>query len=61
VSVETPANQITGANSRPEFRFDGCESHNAMVAGASALPAAVAQFARWAAAHHERLLWQTSN
>jgi hypothetical protein len=39
-------NQITGANSRCAGLLDGCWNHNAMVAGASALPAAVAQFYR---------------
>jgi hypothetical protein len=40
------SNQITGANSRRAIQFDMIESHNTVVAGASALPAAVAQFDR---------------
>jgi hypothetical protein len=42
------ANQITGANSRCAGQWDVCSSPNAVVADASALPAAVAQFYRWA-------------
>jgi len=34
------------ANSRCAGQLDGCWNHNAVVAGASALPAAVAQFYR---------------
>src|SRR5664280_2446630 len=37
---------IMTSNSRRAIRFDGCRSHNTVVAGASALPAAVAQFHR---------------
>jgi len=44
--LPTPLNQITGANSRAASWFDCCESHHAVVAGASALQAAMAQFAR---------------
>ena len=43
--IRTP-NQITGADSRCAGQLDGCWSHNAVVAAASALPAAVAQFYR---------------
>jgi hypothetical protein len=39
-------NQITGANIRRAIQFDSCWSHNTVVASASALPAAVAQFHR---------------
>jgi len=45
--VAASFNQITGANSRCAGQSDGCWSHNAVVAGASAMPAAVAQFWRW--------------
>jgi hypothetical protein len=44
--VTKAPNQITGANSRRAIQFDGYRSHNTVVAGASALPAAVAQFHR---------------
>ena len=46
----TPNNQITGANSRCARQLDGCWTPNAVVAGANALPAALAQFHRYAAA-----------
>jgi len=39
-------NQITGANSRRAVQSDGYQSHDAVIVGASALPAAVAQFHR---------------
>ena len=45
-STPTWANQITGANSHCAGQSDGCSSRNAVVAGATALPAAVAQFRR---------------
>jgi hypothetical protein len=44
--VTTPPNQITGANSRHAGQSDGSWSYNAVVSGASTLPAAVAQFYR---------------
>ena len=37
---------IMTSNSRRAIQFDRCRSHNTVVAGASALPAAVAQFHR---------------
>jgi hypothetical protein len=46
ISAERP-NQITGANSRCAGQSDGCWSYDVVVADASALPAAVAQFHRW--------------